>query len=85
MWNQPEKITNKDKILEICRSIMGTKKFLYALYDKNENCIHEGPGIMGISSGDEGVRLTLTNSDSNYCSPSGFVMLEDIEYIQEVN
>ncbi len=83
-----EKVTDKDQILEICRKYMhnrGKGKFLYALFDESQNLTHEGCGIMGIMTGDEGVRITLTNGDSGYKVPSGFVMLDDVGFIQEIN
>ena len=83
MFYEPEKITDKDEILEACRKIMGKKAFLYRLHDKKENLNYEAAGILTIVTGDEGVRLTLTNSDVNYSSAIGFVMLDDVEYIQE--
>ena len=88
MFKESEKITNKDQILEICRKYMnnrGKGKFLYSLFDKSQNLIHEGCGIMGIMTDDKGVRITLTNSNSNYTIPSSFVMLDAVEYIQEVS
>lgn len=87
MQEQPEKITNKDKILEICRTYMNKKgkaPFLYALYIKSQYLIVEGPGVLGINTTPDEVKINLTNSDSNYQASIGMINLDDIGYIQEV-
>jgi hypothetical protein len=85
MYGQPKKITNRVEILEICRKYLQTPgKFLYALHDRNENVLYEGPAIMGIVTSDSDITITLTNSDSNFSAPSGIINFFDIEYIQEV-
>ena len=86
MYGQPKKITNRVDILDKCREYMGKPgKFLYAIYDKNKNLIIEGPGILGIHTGESAITITLTNSDSNYTQPIHVLDYFDIEYIQEVN